>query len=96
MKNRFFGIYYKHQSIDGYTFAVIVSTSNEGDMVQIVDNDKSYQVKDIKSVEASFTGIKLNVQQDDINIVGELKYGPLTKPKKDVMYQLNVSIKSIR
>ena len=85
MKNRFFGIYYKHQSIDGYTFAVIVSTSNEGDMVQIVDNDKSYQVKDIKSVEASFTGIKLNVQQDDINIVGELKYGPLTKPKKDVM-----------
>ena len=33
-KNRFFGIYYKYQTVDGYTIAVISSTANEGDMLQ--------------------------------------------------------------
>ena len=85
MKKHFFGIYYKHQSKDGYTIAVIVSTSNEGDMVQIIDNDKSYQIKDIKSVDVSFQGINFDVHQHDIEITGHLQYGQLTKPKKDVM-----------
>ena len=50
-KNRFFGIYYKHQSRDGYTIAVITSTSNEGNMIQVITNDKAYLIKDISEVK---------------------------------------------
>ena len=85
MKNKFFGIYYKHQTIDGYTLAVISSTSNEGDMIQVIDNEKSYQIKDIKSVSVSFVGISFDIHQEDISITGSLTYGPLSKPKKDIM-----------
>ena len=85
MKNKFFGIYYKHQTKNGYTLAVISSTSNEGDMIQVIDNDKSYQIIDITSVKVSFKGISFDINQEDISIKGYLTYGPLSKPNKDVM-----------
>ena len=84
-KNKFFGIYYKHQSLSGYVLAVIVSHANEGDMVQIITNDKSYFIKDTKSVKVSFEGIDFDVHQEDIDITGHISYGPLLKPKKDIM-----------
>ena len=84
-KNRFFGIYYKHQSLDGHVLAIIKSKSNEGEMVQIIDNDKSYILKDISSVTISFEGISFNVEQDDLSLVGHISYGTLLKPKKDIM-----------
>ena len=49
-KNRFFGIYYKHQSRDGYTIAVISSISNEGDMIKVITNDKANLIKDIYQI----------------------------------------------
>ena len=84
-KKRFFGIFYKHQSIDGYTISVIVSNSNEGDMIQIITNDKSYIVNDIKSVNVSFNGISFDIHQDDLTLTGQISYGPLLKPTKDIM-----------
>ena len=85
MNNKFSGIYYKHQSLSGYVLAVIVSHSNEGDMVQIITNDKSYYIIDVNSVEASFEGIKFNVNQNDLTITGNISFDSLLKPKKDVM-----------
>lgn len=84
-KNKFFGVYYKHQTIDGYTLAVIVSNSNEGDMIQIITNDNSYLIKDISSVNVSFEGISFDIHQDDLSLVGNISYGSFLKPKKDVM-----------
>ena len=43
-KNTFFGKYYKFISDDGYTFALIVSHANEGDMLQLVTPTKGYFV----------------------------------------------------
>ena len=85
MRNRFFGIYYKHQSLNGYVLAVIVSNANEGHMIQIVTNEKSYQILDTKSVQVSFQGIRFDIHQKDITLVGEIKYGALLEPKKDIM-----------
>ena len=85
MKNKFFGIYYKHQSVNGYTIAVIDSISNEGKMVQIITNEKAYLLKDINQIDISFNGINFNVHQDDLEIIGNISYGPLLKPKKDIM-----------
>ena len=44
MRKGFFGIYYKHQTVDGLVLATIVSTSNGEDMVQIIVNEKAYQI----------------------------------------------------
>lgn len=86
-KNRFFGIYYKHQSRDGYTIAVISSTSNEGNMIQVITNDKAYLIKDISQVkiEDNFRGMSFDIHQEDLSIVGHITYGELLSPKKDIM-----------
>ena len=82
-KNRFFGKYYKLISNDGYTFALIVSNANEGDMLQLVTPSKGYVISDTKSVSIIDNTIDINIHQDDISIVGTLKLGelhPLSKP----------------
>ena len=84
-KKRFFGIYYKHQNKDGYTIAAIVSENNEGDMVQIITNEKAYIVKDVTQVKASFAGISFDVHQEDLSLTGYISYSSLSKPKKDIM-----------
>ena len=84
-KKGFFGIYYKHQNKDGFTISVIVSKSNEGDMVQIITNEKAYLIHDVSSVKASFEGINFNIHQEDISLEGHISYGTLLKPKKDIM-----------
>ena len=84
-RNRFFGIYYKHQSIDGYTLAVIDSFSNEGKMIQVITNDKTYLVKDTTQVHISNQGIYFNINQEDLKINGTIEYKGLHKPNKDIM-----------
>ena len=84
-KNRFFGIYYKHQSLDGEMLAVIDSLSNEGKMVQIISNEGAFILKDLSSIKISFEGISFDIHQDDLILTGEIKYGNIKKPKKDIM-----------
>lgn len=85
MKNKFFGIYYKHVSLNGDMIAVIDSISNEGPMVQVITNDFAITLYDISQVKVSMTGISLDIHQDSVTIVGDIKYGELLKNKKDVM-----------
>lgn len=84
-KKHFFGIYYKHQNSNGFTIATIVSEANEGDMVQIITNDRAYLIKDVSQVKASFKGIEYNIHQEDLSLKGSISYGALLKPKKDIM-----------
>jgi len=85
MKNHFFGKYYKFISDDGYTFALIVSTANEGDMLQLVTPTKGYFIDDTKSVSISGDIIDINIHQDDISISGRLTLGELHPLKKKAM-----------
>lgn len=85
MKKRFWGIYYKYQSLDGFTIATIDSYSNEGHMIQIITDEKSYLVKDDSSVKTSMEGIEFNVHQEDLDLVGQIKNLNHLKPKKNIM-----------
>ena len=84
-KNKFFGKYYKCQNKDGYTIAFINSISNEGKMVQIINNDKSYYVTNISDIEINDHHIKCDIHQKDLSIKGELIFSNYKKVKKDIM-----------
>lgn len=84
-KNYFFGKYYKCQNIDGFTIAFIDSISNEGKMVQIINNEKSYLVNKIEDIEIDDNHIKCHIDQDDIKIEGELIFSNYIRIKKDIM-----------
>ena len=84
MKNHFFGKYYKFISDDGYTFALIVSRANEGDMLQLVTPSKGYFIDDTKSVIISGNIVHIDIHQDDISLKGDLELGEL-HPINNVM-----------
>ena len=84
-KNRFFGKYYKFISDDGYTFALIISKSNEGDMLQLITPDKGYFISDTNSVVIKDNIIDININQDDISLKGNLSLGKFHPLSKKVM-----------
>ena len=84
-KNRFFGKYYKFINKDLFSFAIIVSTANEGDMLQVITPDKSYYIDDPKSVEVVDNTITFNIKQDDLILKGKITLGDLHPLKKKVM-----------
>ena len=53
----FMGKYYKFLSNDGFSFTLIVSYSNEGDMLQVITSNKSYYIKDTRSVDITGNNI---------------------------------------
>ena len=85
MKNRFYGKYYKFISDDGYTFALILSHANEGDMLQLVTSSKGYYIEDLSSVRIDRNNISIAIHQDDISIEGVLYIGELHPLSKKVM-----------
>ena len=84
-KNRFFGKYYKFINKDLFSFAIIVSTANEGDMLQVITPDKSYYIDDPKSVEVVDNTIAFNINQEDLILNGKITLGELHPLKKKVM-----------
>lgn len=84
-KNRFFGKCYKFINKDLFSFAIITSTANEGDMLQVITADKSYCIGDPKSVEVVDNTIAFNVEQDDLVLHGKITLGELHPLKKKVM-----------
>ena len=84
-KNRFFGKYYKFINKDLFSFAIIISTANEGDMLQVITPDKSYYINDPKSVEVADNAITFNIKQEDLILNGKLTLGELHPLKKKVM-----------
>lgn len=84
-KNYFFGKYYKFISLDGFSFAVIISTANEGDKIQLITQKKSYQVDDTNSIKVNGNEITFNVNQEDLIIKGSITLGELHPLKRRVM-----------
>ena len=85
-KNRFFGKYSKFISDDSYfSFAVIISTANEGDMLQVITSHKAFLINNTKSVSVKGSVITFDINQDDLVIKGELTLGELHPLKKKVM-----------
>ena len=84
-RNRFFGKYYKFINKDLFSFAIIVSTANEGDMLQVITPEKSYYIDDPKSVEVVDNAITFNVKQDDLTLNGKIMLGEFHPLKKKVM-----------
>ena len=85
-KNRFFGKYYKLISDDSsFSFAVIISTANEGDMLQVITPHKAFLISNTKSVSVKGSIITFDINQDDLVIKGELTLGELHPLKKKVM-----------
>lgn len=84
-KNRFFGKYYKFINKDLFSFAIIISTANEGDMLQVITPEKSYYVDNPKSVEVVDNIITFNIKQKDLVLNGKIMLGELHLLKKKVM-----------
>ena len=84
-KNRFFGKYYKFISDDGYTFALIISKANEGDLLQLITPNKGYFINDTNSVMIKDNIMDININQDDISLKGNLSLGKFHPLSKKVM-----------
>ncbi len=85
MKNRFSGKYYKFISDDDYVLAIIVSCSNEGNMLQVITNENPYLISDYKSITINNNIINFNVNNNEIIIKGELTLGELNPLHSKVM-----------
>lgn len=85
-KNRFFGKYYKFISDDSsFSFAVIISTANEGDMLQVITPHKAFLINNTKSVSVKGSIITFDINQNDLVMKGELTLGEFHPLKKKVM-----------
>ena len=84
-KNRFFGKYYKFIADDGYTFALIVSHANEGDMLQLVTPEKGYFISDPRAVSIEGSEVHISIAQEDVSLQGDLTLGELHPLKGKVM-----------
>ena len=85
-KNRFFGKYYKFISDDSsFSFAVIISTANEGDMLQVITPHKAFLISNTKSVSVKGSIITFDINQDGLAMKGELTLEELHPLKKKVM-----------
>lgn len=93
---KFNGLYFKHQK-DGHTAAVIAGISDDHAFIQVITSRDSYYFKyplpnykpgDVIIIGGSgFSkdGIRVNIEQDGVSILGEIKYKNLTPLRYDIM-----------
>lgn len=84
-KKRFFGKYYKFISDSNDVLACIISTANEGDMLQVILESGAHFIEDTKSITVNGDVVAFNVHQDDISIKGSLTLSDYHPLKKKVM-----------
>lgn len=86
MKNSgyFKGYYFKHQK-DEKTIAFIVGATQYKRFIQVITNNGSYQVPRIGRNSFTAQGIKINIHEPEITILGSIRYGALTPIKYDIM-----------
>ncbi len=84
MNNYFEGYYYKHQKGKN-TIAFIPGISSEGEFIQIITNTASYHIPYIGKNIFDNNGIKVNINENNLSVYGEIKYGKLTPIKYDIM-----------
>jgi len=97
MNARFEGWYYKHQA-NGKTLALIPGKSTDSAFVQVVTDDRAYNIPyslDEYSVDGdilrvgnntfSKSGVTLDIQHPELTLIGEIKYSNLTPIHGDIM-----------
>jgi len=86
-KNYFFGKYYKFITKDGFAFAIIHATSNEGEHFQYIDRNGSHQIEDVNSIKVNEKDsyIEFNVRQANLSLIGKISLGSLNPLRKPVM-----------
>ena len=85
MKRYFFGKYYKFISPSGFSFAAIISESNDGPELQIITGDGAHVINDKHAAQVIDNRINFFVKQNDITLQGEIILGELHPLKKHVM-----------
>ncbi len=97
MKIAFFeGWYFKHQ-IKDKTICIIPGVCDEKCFIQVITNKNSYNVDfnkkffsnnediNIKNNVFSFSGIDVNISEDNFKMIGKLEYTNITSLKTDIM-----------
>lgn len=74
-KNRFFGKYYKCIAADSFAFALIDSRSEEGAAKQLITPDGSFQITDLDAVTVDERGIRFDLHENGLEVVGEVRFG---------------------
>ena len=86
MKNHFKGKYFKFISEDGFSFAIILSNSNDGNQIQLITKEDSYLITDTRQVKTDLESFfEINIVQDNLVLKGKLFLGKLNPLKKKVM-----------
>lgn len=86
MKNRFFGKYYKFIANDGFSFALIMASSNEGESIQLITKDSSFNIINLNQVKyIDHNKFVLDIEQENISFKGTIYLGELHPLKKKVM-----------
>lgn len=96
LSNSFEGWYFKHQNKEN-TLCFIPGISSESAFIQVITNEKSYNINfdkkefqsdkviKIKNNIFSFNGIKIDINTPQVNINGEINYKNLAPLKSDIM-----------
>lgn len=86
MKNHFKGKYFKFISEDGFSFAIILSNSNDGNQIQLITKEDSYLITDTRQVKTDLESFfEIDIVQDNLVLKGKLFLGKLNPLKKKVM-----------
>lgn len=84
-KNYFFGKYYKFVNQLGYSFALIDADTSKGKVIQLINENESYVIKDPTQIRVKENVIEFDVMQPGLAIKGFLSIGELHPLTKDVM-----------
>lgn len=84
-KPYFFGKYYKCIATDSFSFALIDSRSEEGYAKQLITPEGSYQIMDLNSITVDEQGIKINLHESGLTVVGNVRFGAFHRLRRKAM-----------
>lgn len=91
MKRKYFkGKYYKFICEDGYTFAFIDGDMENGKVMQLIDKDHSYIIKNPNQIIVNQNEIMFNVTQPGLDLIGKITFLNKHPLNKDVMGILRI------
>ena len=83
-RRSFEGAYYKHQA-NGKSLAIIPVRAGEGAFIQVITDNRSYNVPDDGGSTFSEQGISLNIRRPELTLTGRIRYSGLTPVRGDIM-----------
>jgi hypothetical protein len=84
MKPYFCGYYFKHQ-IGNQTISFIPGYSNDDIFIQVITNNASYRIPYTENNTFSENGIKIDINECNLTVKGNIKYGKLCPVSYDIM-----------